>query len=191
MLFLEKNKGFTLIELMVSISIFALVMVICMGSILSVLDASRKSASFRSVVDNLNTTLEAMTRTIRFGQYYHCGTSGDTTKPQDCASGDSTFTVLSEFGDEVTYELSNGQIARSVNGAALEYLTSPDVTIQSLTFTVLGSCPYSDSTCTASPPDTLQPRVIVVLRGIVTGTNQTGSSFNLETTITQRKIDSQ
>ena len=64
------NHGFTLIEIMVAVSIFSLIMVISMGSILSVFDANKKSQTLRTVMDNMNFTLEGMTRTIRFGRNY-------------------------------------------------------------------------------------------------------------------------
>ena len=67
--------GFTLVELMVSVSIFAIVMFISLGSILSILDANQKSKTLRSVMDNLNSAMESMTRTVRFGINYHCGSS--------------------------------------------------------------------------------------------------------------------
>ena len=49
--------GFTLVELMVSVSLFAIVMVISMGSVVSVFDANKKSQSLRTVMDNLNSTI--------------------------------------------------------------------------------------------------------------------------------------
>ena len=64
----KNNKsGFTLVELMVSVSLFVIVMTISMGSILSVFNANRKAKNIRNVMDNINFTLEGMTRTIRFG----------------------------------------------------------------------------------------------------------------------------
>ena len=47
-----KNKGFTLIEIMVSVSIVLVIMVIVSGSILSIFTANQKSKNLRSVMDN-------------------------------------------------------------------------------------------------------------------------------------------
>ncbi len=179
----QTKKGFTLIELMVSISIFAIVMTMSMGAILSVLDANQKSQTVRSVVDNLNATLESMTRSIRFGTNYHCGSTGTITAPQDCISGDTTFSVLDSNNNETTYSLSNSQIMRSVNGATALALTSPDVVIQSMTFYVFGTTPFSQG-------DLNQPRVIILVKGQVNGKTTTMSTFTLQTTISQRALDS-
>ncbi len=182
----KKNteKGFTLIELMVSVSIFSLVLLISSGSILSVLDANRKSQSQRAVMDSLNLSLESMTRTIRFGTNYHCGTNLPLSTPSDCASfaGSSGFSVTDTVGRVITYTLTSGQITRSIDGATPLIFTSPDVVIQSLTFRVFGSAVF---------PDLQQPQVILVVKGFVPGKGITSSSFTLETTISQRKLDFQ
>lgn len=175
----EYGRGFTLIELMVAVSIFSLVMVMSAGAILAILDANYKSQTERSVMDNLNNALEDMTRSIRFGSHYHCGSSGDLTQTQDCASGNTAMAVLDSSGNTILYALSGGSITRSVNGGAALALTSPDITITSLAFRVFGS----------SVSDTLQPQAIVLIKGYVSGKNQTSSSFVLETTISQRNFD--
>lgn len=176
----RKRGGFTLVELMVSVTIFSLIMVISMGAILSVLTANHKSQTLRSVMDNLNSTLESMTRTIRFGQDYHGGSSGDITLPSDSGSGgDTSITVLDSTNRRVTYALTNSQITRTVDGGSAFALTSPDVTISSFNVWVSGS----------TKSDAWQPRVVIVIKGTVAGKNLSGSTFILETTVSQRKFD--
>lgn len=41
-----------------------------MESVISVLNANRKSSSTRSIMDDMNYTLDGMSRTIRFGISY-------------------------------------------------------------------------------------------------------------------------
>src|SRR3989338_9971712 len=88
------GRGFTLIELMIAVSIFIIVMTISMGSIISVFDANRKSRSLKTVLNNLNLTVESMMKEMRFGSNYHCG-PGAVTIPQDCPSGDTLMSFLS------------------------------------------------------------------------------------------------
>ena len=178
----DKNRGFTLIELIVSIAVFSMVMLASMGAVLTVLNANRKSEALRAVMDNLSFTLDTMTRSVRFGSSYHCTASGNLSSPNDCPAGDSNLTVLDSDGNQVTFYLSSGQIMRIVNNGTAFALTSPDVNIQAMTFWVLGSATYSQG-------DLLQPRVIVLIKGYVAGANMTDSSFILETTISQRKLD--
>lgn len=92
------NKGFTLIEIMVSVSIFSMVMVIVVGALLVLNDANKKAQALRAIVDNLNFAVEDMTRSIRTGKDYNCGftlepkgeiTTGSEWKLKGCEQIDS------------------------------------------------------------------------------------------------------
>lgn len=188
----NNGRGFTLIEIMVSVSVFMIIMTISMGTIVTIVDANRKSQTLRTVMDNLNFTIEAMTRTIRFGTNYHCDVTDTTpaiTSPNDCVSGASSIVVKASNGDTVTYKLVGGQIKRDVDRLVgidtYDYaLTSPDVFIATTTFRVIGSYPYSSG-------NLFQPQVIIVISGY-SGTKATSkSSFGLQTTVSQRVFDSQ
>lgn len=182
----ETNKGFTLIELMVSVSVFIIVMTISMGSIMSVVDANRKSQSLRSVMDNLNFTLESMTRNIRFGTNYHCDiTQGIVSLPRDCSAGASSIAVTSSLGVQVVYKLVNGRIARSLNGGADYYLTGTDLTITNLSFRVYGADYY------AAGANMDQPKTVMVVSGFVGTKASAKTTFTVQTTVSQRLFDSQ
>jgi prepilin-type N-terminal cleavage/methylation domain-containing protein len=197
-LFNKKNKnrnrktGFTLIEIMVASSVFLVVMLIVSGAVVSVFAANQKSNNLRSVMDNLNLTLESMTRTIKFSRIYNCG-STSTVVPNDCPSGGTSLTVTNG-STPVTYALSGGRITRTyglVSGNATSYITSPDMNITSLKFYVNGSQPFvSGFGVTCSTTDCYQPRVTIVVKGTV-GTGNKASTFSLESTISQRFFDFQ
>ena len=174
-------------EIMVSVSIFAIIMVISSSSVLSVFDANRKSQSLRAVMDNLNLTMEGFTRAIRFGTTYHCDVViGSLSSPRDCGgSGAASLSIKDANDAQVTYKLSGGSIVRSINGGTEYNLTSSDVTVTNLTFRVYGSPLYNDGA------DLFQPQVIIVVSGFA-GTKPTvQSSFTLETTVSQRIFDFQ
>jgi len=175
----RKEGGFSLIEIMVAMSIFMVVMVISSGSIISIFGANQKSKSLRSVMDNLNISMEGMTRNIRFGTNYHCGLSTPVTEPADCGGGDSTIHLLTEDGRQVKYWLLGNRIMRTINSEDSP-VTSSDVTITRLTFFVFGSNPL---------PNTSQARVIIVINGEVGIKEETKSRFSLQTTVSQREID--
>ncbi len=177
------TKGFTLVELMVSLSIFVLAMVLVVGAVLSVLDINNRAQSQKTAMDNLNFALESMSRTIRFGTNYHCGIFPPLTAPNDCASGSYSLSLstTTTSASLVTYGLLNGSLTESINGGTAYAITSPEVTIQSLVFRVFGS----------APGDTFQPEVIITVSGISGSANKpkTQSSFRLETTVSQRRLD--
>lgn len=182
----KNKKGFTLVEMLVSVSIFTVIMLISMGAILSVFDANKKSQTLRTVMDNMNFTLEAMTRVIRFGTVYHCDANqGNIALPRDCVSGATSMAILDSNGRQIVYKLINSRITMSVNGGADYYLTSSDVTIQNLIFRVFGSPTYSNGS------DLYQPQVIIVVSGFAGIKPTSKSSFDLQTTVSQRMFDSQ
>jgi prepilin-type N-terminal cleavage/methylation domain-containing protein len=74
-----KNRGFTLVEMIVSLAIFAVVAVIAIGALLKVIDANKKAQSITSSVTNLNFALESMSREFRTGKYFTCGNADNPT----------------------------------------------------------------------------------------------------------------
>jgi prepilin-type N-terminal cleavage/methylation domain-containing protein len=179
------QKGFTLIEIMVSLSVFIVIMTVSLGSILSILEANDKSQTKKTAMDNLNFALESMSRTVRFSTNYYCGTTSTNPPPAvDCDFGGSSLSVRSPDGSLIVYSLSGGRLIKTVTVAGVAGVASPvtssEVTINRLTFYVLYSAP---------PPDLRQPRVLLILSGTVGTKTSTQSVFNLQTLMSQRKID--
>lgn len=175
------GRGFTLIEIMTAVSVFAVVMVISMGAILGVFDANRKSDSLKTVMDNLNFAVDSMSREMRFGKNYHCGT-GTLTTPQNCSSGGTLVSFLSSDGQQIAYRLNGTQIEKSVDGGSTYIaVTAPEINIESLSFYVLGASP--------APANTLQPRVLIKIKGSAGSKAKTKSDFSLQTLVSQRLQD--
>jgi prepilin-type N-terminal cleavage/methylation domain-containing protein len=73
------NRGFTLVEMIVSLAIFSVVAVIAIGALLKVIDANKKAQSIQSSVTNLNFAMESMSRDLRTGTNYYCSNTAPTT----------------------------------------------------------------------------------------------------------------
>src|SRR3989344_1242981 len=110
----SKQVGFSLIEMMIAVSVFAIVIFMSTGAILSIVAANQKSKNLRATTDNVNLALNSMTRTIRFGNTYHCGLSGDLNTANDCSAGSNSLTVRASDGTRVSYGLSSGRITRVI-----------------------------------------------------------------------------
>jgi prepilin-type N-terminal cleavage/methylation domain-containing protein len=190
------QKGFTLIELMVSVAIFSFVVVIALGALLSLSVADRKAETLKSAIDNLSFAMDSMSRAIRTGNTYHCNIStGTITNPQDCSSpGSNTISLITSTGARVYYQLDTssgtcgqtgtiGCIERSSDGSTWFPITSPDVVIQNsgTLFHVVGTLPGSG--------DNVQPRVIMTLKGSVQLTATLSTTFSLQSSVTQRIYD--
>lgn len=173
----KMKKGFTLIELMTAVSIFIIIMTISMGSIIGVFEANRKSRSLKTVLNNLNLAVESMSKEMRFGKNYHCG-SGIVTLPQNCSSGDTLISFLSNDGVQITYRFSGPVIEKQVGTGAFIAVTAPEIAIDDLTFYTLG----------AGTGDSLQPKVLIKIKSHA-GQGKSRSDFTLQTLVSQRALD--
>src|SRR3989338_11534095 len=89
---MKNNRGYTLIELIIAVGLFALIMMLASGAYLVMIGINRQVQSIATGIDNLAFALETMTRTIRTGTSYSCNNSGD------CNSGGTTFSVRNSSG---------------------------------------------------------------------------------------------
>jgi len=175
----KTGRGFTLIEMTVSLGLFAVVVMIGMGAFFAISDSNSKVQSMRLALDNLNLALESMSRDIRTGTAYHCDYAAlPITARNDCPTGASSFSFLSQDGDQVVYQLNGSTIERSTTGGAIfTPLTAPDINVDYLTFYVLGS-EY------VAPYEFEQPVVVITVGG--TAGTKIPSRFNIQTTVVQR-----
>ncbi len=72
------SAGFTLIELMVSLTLFSITMLISVGTLLILIDINAKAQAMYSSTTNLAFMLDNMTREIRMGYAYNCSTVSTT-----------------------------------------------------------------------------------------------------------------
>lgn len=195
------NRGFTLIEMLISVAIFSVVMVIALGALLSLSEANRRAQLLSEATNNFNSAIDSMTRTIRTGSQYHCGT-GTLSALQDCPSTNGTqFAVLpsgaSLSNQIVVYKHNSGAgcpnsvagcILRSLDGGATyAAITSPDIIVTSLKFYVIGA-PQGVQTIGAQSLS-VQPKVEILIGGYVTVKGGVTSAFNVQTSVTQRLYD--
>lgn len=164
-----RSRGYTLIELIVAIGLFALVMMLVSGAYITMIGLTEQAQGMATGVDNLSFALETMTRTIRTGTNYSCNSVGD-------CSGGTSFSVKNMNGTTMVYTLSNGVITQ--NGVAL---TDPSVSISSLHFSVSGTA--------KTPADYQQPSVTIVVSGTVSIGPGKSEPFSIETGATMRGID--
>ncbi|HEY4714946.1 MAG TPA: type II secretion system protein [Candidatus Paceibacterota bacterium] len=193
------NEGFTLIEIMIAMTLFTAIMILGTGAVLQTSAVHKKAQSMRSVMDNLNFIMEDMARNLRLGSSYHCFATGEgnpvlTEDPKDCTDGspiisfESVTGLPQDLNDQIVYSIipnltkpSIYTIYKSKNGGNDFVPITPDeveIELAKSGFTVIGS----------GPADTFQPRVTIRLVGTVTYKNLE-SKFNLETTVSQRLLD--
>ncbi len=88
---LQKNnsqKGFTLVEMIISIALFTVVAVVAIGALLKVVSSNKKAQSLKTSINNLNFALESISREMRIGRNYQC--AAVSTIPTNSPNGCST-----------------------------------------------------------------------------------------------------
>ena len=165
-------------ELLVSLSLFSVVMLICVGTLLSIVDANRKAQSIRAVVDNVQSALESMSRNLRVGHDYDCDPS--TAALDTCASGGTSMQFVDDQGADVEYRFNDAsdRIERKVGSGSWVALTAPEALIDDMKFFITGVA-----------TDTEQPTVTIVIKAHSSGDPDTDTDFVVQTTITQRLFD--
>jgi len=66
------EKGFTLIEMMVSLAVFSVVVTISVGALLVLIASNEQLQAEQGVMTNLSFALDSMTREMRTGTHYFC-----------------------------------------------------------------------------------------------------------------------
>lgn len=103
------SRGFTLVEIIVSLAIFSIVAVIAVGALVRILGSNRQAQSLQTSVNNMSFALESMSRELRTGRNYVCTvgssysfTAGGTLTPAQCdGTGQGNGVVLAFFSSNV------------------------------------------------------------------------------------------
>ena len=206
------SDGFTLLELLVSTSVFATVAIVGISIIFASQTTYKKIAQTSKVVDNLHIVMETMGREIKFGTRYAClikdgsnfkdstyynnfvfPANGDTDSndncnniafiPQDKSASSTVFYF--------NFDSSSGGINRidyfcplsGICSIKKDYpMTASGLNLDTFRVKVSGSG--------IVPVDYFQPSVSLFLSGIImANTNNTSKTFNLQSFISQRIID--
>ena len=194
------RAGFTLIEIMVSVSLFAIVAVIVSGALVTISDVNRKAQAIKLAMDNVSFAMDSMSRNLSDGQVYHCIVRA--TPPNiwesgfeqinTCSSGDSGVALAFQSKSKIKPGTTNNyrkMIYRFVKATVNEpgkieiwqafsddpgsfvAMTAPEVDIEDMKFYVF-------------PAGETEFRILMTVRGSVKGKSDT--EFNLQTTIKSR-----
>ena len=184
------QKGFTLIEIMVSVSIFAVIMTTGIGALISLTNSYKQSQKGKQVNDSLNYSLETITREIRLGRGYDAKPSYDggntNISPSDGVESSIGFQATDNRG-YIVFWLEDGTLKRSTHNSnngvfqSVDILTNPDeVEITQLRFRVIGT----DSLGATGDAD--QPLVWIHVQARAPGEEGTST---VQTFVSQRLLD--
>ncbi|MBI3420803.1 MAG: prepilin-type N-terminal cleavage/methylation domain-containing protein [Candidatus Sungbacteria bacterium] len=176
---LSKNgAGFTLVEMMVAISLFAIIMVVTVDIMLTVLTVQSKTTELQAMQDNARFSLELITKELRTGINH-------SSETPVCGASGSEIHFTATSGERVYYlDAATKRIMRAtqaVTGAdqcagrannRFSAFTADGVAVEELTFLVRGN---------GAGPNDGQPAITVALF--------IAPSLRLQTTVVQRARD--
>jgi len=168
----QERRGYTLIEILVAMSVFSIMISIVAGGLTQALRTQRQAAALLAANSNLSLSIEQMAREIRTG-YDFCVSTVNVC--------DSTHLIFRNYRDSyITYAFNNKRIERAElsqdvvpQTIDLEPLTADNVTIDSLSFLAI--------------PD-LPARVTMVVRILPQDPTLQNNPIYIQTTVSARPI---
>ncbi len=199
-----QQRGFTLIEMLVSLALFTVIATTSVGTLLVVIGGNAQSVAEQSAMNNMSFALDSMTREIRTGTEYYCGSvinltegsvSASTTQVQDCTTGNVGISFR-EAGTSITgggakriaYYFANNTIMRKVNNEVPVRMIGPDVRVNSVRFFVTGTDRMAGAGAITGSSDIDQPTVTVTIDATAVNAD-IAKDFTVQTTVTQRTLD--
>jgi len=184
------RDGFTLVEVVVAIALFAVVVSIAAGGFVSALRSQRQIAALIAADNNVSLVLEQMAREIRTGYdvcrpgsncYQSTGSTCSAPQPS-FVSGELDF--VNADSASVVYRLVSGVIERAEKDSSGIFVFSPltgnNVSIKYLNFAILGNL----------SGDCWSPRVTISLGLSSKDSSVAGDVVNIQTTVSARQLDS-
>ncbi len=188
------NRAFSLVELMVSLTIFSLVMITSIGALLTMIDANAKAQALYTSMTNLSFTIDNMTRNLRTGYDYYCPNANaneslssnmNTGNSKNCTNGSAIAFTREKDRVRVGYKYDSADkmlqqriIYGEVDTGWVD-IDAGGIEIDTFEVTVDG----------AISGDTVQPQIILFIKGSVKNGLDTPTQFQIQTNVTQRVLN--
>lgn len=163
---LKPDEGFTMVELLVAMSLFLVTISIATGTFIQTLRGQRMTVAVISANNNAALAMEQLIREIRTGKDF------------SMENGDLLFT--NSQGSQIAYHWNSNMeiLEKSADGGLFKPLTADNVRVKRAVFRLF----------TGDPANPFPPRVTVLLGVGAAGLPFTSSVINLEMTVSGRVL---
>ena len=172
-------RGFTLVELVIAVSVFSALIMILGGMTISAIKFQRTALATQAVLDNSRSVMEIMGRDIRLAAKDDDGNCVASRTNYEVTGGNE-LKFENDRGKCTRYYVLNGELKRDIDAVPETLTAAETIRVDSLNFAVFGE----------NGDDKTQPRVLVRLKVSATEADL-GVNISLQTTLTQRELDVQ
>ncbi|MEK7121813.1 MAG: type II secretion system protein [Patescibacteria group bacterium] len=171
MITLNKQSGFTIVEVLVTSLIFSIIAMTVSAIFIQIINIEKRGLAVQKIQDNALLVLEEMSRDMRVSRVADQEAPGCTA---------TAITLIHPLKGTVVYQTSGGIVQRSVNGGSYVDVSGSNVNFTRMNFCVLGSLAN----------DNQSPRVTIVT-SIQNRTGKEIMQIDLQTTVTSRDVFSE
>lgn len=174
MLCKDNKNGFSLIEVVVAMAIFAIALVAISGIFLSIVKAQRKANIAGKVQVEAATIIDTITAAVQNGDIDYAAISNPA----------ETLVLKNKDGETVTFSKAGNRLMMTIGSSASQDLMTDKVKVDKLKFCVY---PTSDPFAFSGP--NTQPTVTILLalsQSAASSKPEDQASVQIQTTVTQR-----
>ena len=176
----SQRRGFTLVELLVALSVFSIIISIAVGGFVRALRTQRQTIGLLASNSNASLTIEQMAREIRTGLRFRCGTGNPL-----CSGVPTVLTFDTVGGNTIWYCLNGAVINRYVGtlGDCMTDgtpITAVNVNVKQLSFRVFFNQRY--------PADLYPARIVISMTVSPLEQGVQGAELNFQTTVSARNL---
>ncbi len=166
----DRNRGFTMVELLVAMSLFVVFMAITTGSFIRILRTQRLIAALMEANDNASLAIEQIAREIRTGYNF--------SKPSE-----TELQFVNADNTVVFYRLNQGTIERGTQNAFLQRtyrkITADNIEIKNFRINLIGN----------GSGDGFPARITISLSVTIDYERLENTLINIQTTLSSRVLD--
>ena len=177
--FKKNNKGFTLIEMMISVALFSIIMVAVLNIFNYSAKAHEKILNSQEILNQTSYAMEYMSRSLRMAQKDTDGSCIGAIDKTYINPDTNSIKFINYNNECQEFYLDSNILKESIGGSDGVPLISSEFKVNSINFEILGD-----------GADTLQPRITIFL-DLETDTPDPDkySRMKIQTTVSQRNLD--
>ncbi|MFA5248009.1 MAG: prepilin-type N-terminal cleavage/methylation domain-containing protein [Patescibacteria group bacterium] len=168
------QSGVTLIELMVSVTIFVIILLVTTQIFQMVINSQRLTIASQDMQESIRYTFDKMSKEVRMAMRDNTGLCVDAGKIYKLNAAKDELTFYNYHGRCVRYFISSGRLSRQEDSGAAQYITPPNLNISGLKYRLDGAVAGS------------QPRVLLRFQMMITAKGGQTQTMIVQTSLSSR-----